>query len=265
MLTSHSTLKICLILGLGFVAVGCGKDGSSSSNSPSPAPATTADTSIPTIPAASTTPIATTPTTCTAPPQNLFYDRIVQLTNAERQKNNLAILQLATPLINAAQAHAEDMAAKNYFGHTSLDGSTVGDRLRRNGYTSAGGENIAAGYDNPDSVFQGWMASPGHRSNILGNWREIGVGFANQASSSYGTYWVQNFGAGNSATSPTSAVPSSATNCQTVATGRSTIVLSAGSSQTINESRIWVGSVGVLCSLVTSRYRRSRIRRSKSI
>jgi uncharacterized protein YkwD len=129
MLTSHSVLKICVILGLGFVAVGCGKDGSSSGNATSTATATTADTAMPIIPAAPIAPIATTPTTCTAPPQNLFYDRIVQLTNAERQKNNLAILQLATPLINAAQAHAEDMAAKNYFDHTSLDGSTVGDRL----------------------------------------------------------------------------------------------------------------------------------------
>jgi hypothetical protein len=58
MLTFHAALKICLILGLGFVAVGCGKNGSSSGNTLSPVPATTTDTSIPIIPAASTTPIA---------------------------------------------------------------------------------------------------------------------------------------------------------------------------------------------------------------
>ena len=39
------------------------------------------------------------------------------------------------------------------------------------------GENIAAGYASPQAVMNGWMNSPGHRSNILnGSFNAIGVG-----------------------------------------------------------------------------------------
>ncbi|MFR8235885.1 MAG: CAP domain-containing protein [Anaerovoracaceae bacterium] len=42
---------------------------------------------------------------------------------------------------------------------------------------SAAGENIAAGYDTPQAVMNGWMNSPGHRSNILSSdFAYIGVG-----------------------------------------------------------------------------------------
>jgi hypothetical protein len=39
---------------------------------------------------------------------------------------------------------------------------------------------------------EGWMNSPGHRDNILGNFAEIGVGY-------YNSRWVQDFGTRNSA------------------------------------------------------------------
>ena len=49
------------------------------------------------------------------------------------------------------------------------------------------GENIAWGYRSPSSVMQGWMESAGHRSNILGDYTEIGVGYYNRV-------WAQDFG-----------------------------------------------------------------------
>jgi uncharacterized protein YkwD len=70
------------------------------------------------------------------------------------------------------------------------------DRDGQAGYTdwSDIGENIAAGYPTPESVVAGWMASPGHRENILSaQFTEIGVGMAN-GGGSYGMYWTEEFG-----------------------------------------------------------------------
>ncbi len=81
------------------------------------------------------------------------------------------------------------MATKDYFSHTSLDGSSMSDRIDRQGYAWRRlAENIAAGYPSPEAVVEGWMNSPGHRANILNcDLTEIGVGH-------YQRYWTQNFG-----------------------------------------------------------------------
>ena len=38
---------------------------------------------------------------------------------------------------------------------------------KRAGYGRAVGENLAAGYDDIATLVDAWMASPGHRANIL--------------------------------------------------------------------------------------------------
>lgn len=97
----------------------------------------------------------------------------------------------------ASRAHARDMGEKRYFSHTSADGRSPWDRARAAGYTSASGENIAAGYSSPASVMSGWLGSAGHCSNIMAaGARELGVGTAQVTGSPYGTYWVQMFGRG---------------------------------------------------------------------
>ena len=99
-------------------------------------------------------------------------------------------------LAKAARDHASDMAAKNYFSHTSQDGRTFDVRITNAGYSGyrALGENIAAGQPTPESVVAGWLNSPGHCSNIMSaSYKELGVGMA--TGGSYGTYWVQDFGA----------------------------------------------------------------------
>ena len=87
------------------------------------------------------------------------------------------------------------MASLNYFDHTSLDGSSPWDRIRRAGYPLAGGaENIAAGYPSPQAVMDGWMNSPGHRANLLDpGSREIGLGYYRRGSTGPG-YVTQDFG-----------------------------------------------------------------------
>lgn len=107
-------------------------------------------------------------------------------------------LQFNEQLRVAAEGHSRDMADKNYFSHTSLDGRTFVNRITSAGYTGYRtlGENIAAGYSNANDVMKGWMNSPGHCNNIMNpSFKDIGIGYAYNSGSTYKNYWTQDFGA----------------------------------------------------------------------
>ena len=99
----------------------------------------------------------------------------LDLVNRSREEQGLRPLRLEDALTEAAQAHADDMAGRDYFAHESPEGGTVMDRYRAAG-GSAGklvAENIAqcrncaAGSSLIEDFHRGWMESPGHRANIL--------------------------------------------------------------------------------------------------
>ncbi|MEZ5316895.1 MAG: CAP domain-containing protein [Vicinamibacterales bacterium] len=97
----------------------------------------------------------------------------------------------------AARGHSDDMAAQNYYSHTSLDGRSPFQRVADAGYTSTTyvGENIAAGVSTPEAVVEAWMGSVGHCQNIMNaGFHSTGVGFAYNASATYRWYWTQDFG-----------------------------------------------------------------------
>lgn len=138
-----------------------------------------------------------TPTATPAPQtvMNAFEQRVFDLTNAERTRAGLAPLRANAALTQAAHDFAGRMGRENFFDHTAPDGSTPSTRAVQAGYRGGVGENIAAGYRDPESVVAGWMASPGHRANILrADYRDIGVGYQMVPGSTYSTYWVQDFG-----------------------------------------------------------------------
>lgn len=115
---------------------------------------------------------------------------VVSATNAERRAAGCDDLDVDLRLAAAAQGHADDMAANDYFSHTGRDGREFDDRISAEGHPAPAGENIAAGQSTAAAVVQAWMDSPGHRRNILDcDFRSIGVGYAPA-----GNYWVQNFG-----------------------------------------------------------------------
>ena len=88
--------------------------------------------------------------------------------NAIRTNNGLQPLAFETDLTKAARYHADDMAAKNYFSHTSADGTSFAARVKSFGYDGfTYGENIAKGYGDWSKAIDGWMNSPGHRANLL--------------------------------------------------------------------------------------------------
>ena len=131
-----------------------------------------------------------------------FENEVLRLTNEFRKKNGLKALVLDTNLDETADKHSKDMAKRDYFSHTGKDGSKPWDRAKREGYESGTvGENIAAGYSSAKAVVDGWIASPGHRANMLNaNYNEIGIGHYYEANDTgnvnYRHYWTQVFGKG---------------------------------------------------------------------
>jgi uncharacterized protein YkwD len=62
------------------------------------------------------------------------------------------------------------------------------------GWNWAWGENAAVGQYSPEQVVSEWMASPGHRANILNpNFAFLAVGYGVGANGR--PYWTQSFGA----------------------------------------------------------------------
>jgi len=121
--------------------------------------------------------------------------------NAYRQKNGKSTLKRDADLERRAQAHAEDMAKRNYFSHTSPDGTTFA--VRMNGYGGKAGENIAAGQLNAAAVVQAWSKSPGHNTNMLSSdFKAMGLGYAYNAQSTYKHYWVLILGSKDVADQP---------------------------------------------------------------
>ena len=119
--------------------------------------------------------------------------QVFNLVNEEREKQGLSPLKYSKELEAVAYAHSKDMAEKNFFSHTNLEGLSPFDRMSNAGLSySYAAENIAAGQTTASAVMNSWMNSDGHRKNILNpNLTEIGIGVANGGS--YGIYWTQLF------------------------------------------------------------------------
>jgi uncharacterized protein YkwD len=129
------------------------------------------------------------------------------LLNAERAARGMKPLRANQLLRKAAAGHAVDMVRKVYFAHDSLDGRNFATRIERAGYLRGAnnytiGENLgwaATDADTPRTMVELWMASPGHRANILQpKFREIGIavtrGVPTKDADSGSTY-VTEFGA----------------------------------------------------------------------
>lgn len=124
---------------------------------------------------------------------------VFRLVNAERKSRGLPPFKWNENLARAARYHAADMVDGDYFKHDSFDRVGTEGRvvLRKIGnaaqrvrafWDAFSAENIAQGPRDARTVMGGWMASAGHRRNILcKSSTSIGVGFVHGV-------WVQNFG-----------------------------------------------------------------------
>jgi uncharacterized protein YkwD len=144
------------------------------------------------VPAAGNTPVVAQATLC--------------LLNAERAAQGMAPVAEVAGLTAPSAAYSDRMVAEHFFAHESPDGGTLTDRLTGAGYVAPDGdwvigENIAWGQgelSTPRSIVAAWMASPGHRANILTReYDEIGIGvtLGTPSDPSWGATYTTDFGA----------------------------------------------------------------------
>lgn len=103
---------------------------------------------------------------------------VEERTNVQRSENGLPTLDASERLRDSACAKADDMIARDYWGHYAPDGS--GDPfmfIREAGvdYSTAAENLFYSTPGGPDAV-DSWMESPGHRENIVNpNFTRVGV------------------------------------------------------------------------------------------
>ena len=161
-----------------------------------PKPTATPVPATPTPVPATPTPVPATPTPVpTADPTSAYAQEVLDLVNAERANAGLAPLTLDSSLNAAARVRAKEITTK--WGHTRPNGTKCTTAITDQGLSySAASENISAGRWSASDVVNGWMASDGHRANILNpNYTKMGLGSVkvDNDPNGYGMYWVQMF------------------------------------------------------------------------
>ncbi|MDR3636433.1 MAG: CAP domain-containing protein [Isosphaeraceae bacterium] len=119
--------------------------------------------------------------------------QLVAAHNKLRAREGLPPLEPSPELTAAAMRHARDMASHQRMRHRGSDGTTPFQRMSQEGYDfRLAGENVAYGQPTVDAVMDAWWRSPPHRSNVLGNFSQIGTGTATAEDGS--PYWCVTFG-----------------------------------------------------------------------
>ncbi len=120
------------------------------------------------------------------------------LVNRARDALGLAPLAAPRSLARAAERKSGDILRCDEFSHEACGREFTYwfDQVGYHGCREA--ENIAyarGGFATPKRIFGLWMGSPGHRRNILGPYREIGIGLRIGALGGHRAHiWTQEFG-----------------------------------------------------------------------
>jgi len=208
-------LSSFLFLALAFVLAGCNMDDNGIIQSNTQHENTTEQPSQPVV-APQGQPKA--PVSKVSASQRQEYLDLINTVRAETQDcgslgvfDPVPALTWNVRLDNAAYEHSKDMAQSNIFSHTGSGsatdttaqhqalgrGSKFYERIEDQGYTHylSVGENLAAGYLDPEDVIEGWLESDHHCANLMSPaYREVGMVLVQNEDSEYGTYWSQEFG-----------------------------------------------------------------------
>lgn len=107
------------------------------------------------------------------------------LVNQQRAAVGLPALTWSEDLLQAAEIRAEECAQK--FSHTRPDGTDWWTVDSKNVY----GENLAFGYTTANAVVNGWMTSPAHQANELGDFTTCAIAIYRVNGT---PYYAQEFG-----------------------------------------------------------------------
>jgi uncharacterized protein YkwD len=107
--------------------------------------------------------------------------RVVRFINSIRRAHGLPGLKVSRSLNRAANYHSWEMVVGNFFAHSSRNGTSSAQRVRRFKRARRVGENLAyvPGSSRTNAawtVVEMWMNSPGHRAVLLSpGFRRLGV------------------------------------------------------------------------------------------
>lgn len=108
--------------------------------------------------------------------------RVITLINGIRRRSGLPRVRRSRALMRSADYHSWDMLRANFFAHSSANGMSMQQRIRRYKPAARIGENLAwvprrRGQSSARVVVNMWMNSPSHRAVILNRvFRRIGIG-----------------------------------------------------------------------------------------
>lgn len=108
--------------------------------------------------------------------EHLVIKRINQL----RASHGMGPLKLDRRLSKAADSHSRDMLRKQFFAHTSSNGTSTYNRVHRYRRSNLVGETLAyqpiRGDTSPGAIVRMWKESPGHLAVLTdGRFKRIGV------------------------------------------------------------------------------------------
>lgn len=213
-------LVVVALVGFGMIADAAGCRGVAGCHRPTPT-ATLAPTPTPTL-APSPTPTPTpspapTPALTPAPSPSLdgSYDAgaidaveadFLVLVNNYRAQNGLGPLTLDTRLNAAADWKSNELGLLyNYFDHDEPACPSIDPKCGESWtqvfcdfgycYNTWLAQNLAAGYDTAQQVFDGFRGSPEHNATMIDpHYLVIGIGRVTVPGSPYNTYWTVDFG-----------------------------------------------------------------------
>ena len=108
--------------------------------------------------------------------------------NQYRESQNLPPLVFDETIAEQARAHSVNMANLNLLSHDGFSDRV--ETIKQVISYSGAAENVASnmGYAQPDdTAIQGWIKSPGHNRNMLGNYDLTGIGVAARGGEYYFT------------------------------------------------------------------------------
>jgi len=126
---------------------------------------------------------------------DIKVSELLQKTNEYRLKNGKRELILNEKLSLAATEKAKFMFQRNFWAHTSPDGTEPWYFVLNQGYDySYAGENLARNFNSSGEVVNAWINSSSHRENLVSdNYDEVGFGIVNGVLDGYETTLVVQF------------------------------------------------------------------------
>ncbi len=113
-------------------------------------------------------------------------------TNAFRKTKGLSELELREELNAIALQHSENMAKGHVaFGHSGFE-KRNSQALKSISNIKGFAENVAFGHQTGKDAVEKWKISAGHRQNMLGKFKYIGIGIAKDKQGRM--YYTQVFG-----------------------------------------------------------------------